>query len=119
MILITASALLLSQPSAGSTSLPDGRAMTVYGVGSDSCAQYLSAQADDEESVRYEDWALGYLSGFNSHGPLPDGNVVGSFETEEVLASMKAYCSSHPLAPWLEAVEKTIIELRERAPRPR
>ena len=82
--------------------------VTRYGSGFKPCQSYLVARGpqsvDGDEFIQ---WLGGYLSGVNAIS-LRTNNVLGASELDQAVYWLDAYCSSHPGAPFSQAVSALV-----------
>jgi hypothetical protein len=77
------------------------RALASYGVGVDSCGQYLEKRQRDKNSYTgvsaqvYVSWVHGYATGLNVAGEK--NLVVESIPTNSSIAYLDKYCRDNPL----------------------
>jgi hypothetical protein len=82
--------------------------VTQYGSGFKPCQSYIEARGpqsvDGEEFIH---WLGGYLSGVNAIS-LRTNDVLGTSELDKAVYWLDAYCSSHPVAPFSQAVSALV-----------
>jgi hypothetical protein len=82
--------------------------VTRYGSGFKPCQSYIEARGpqslDGEEFVQ---WLGGYLSGVNAIS-LRTNDVLGASELDQAVYWLDTYCSSHPVAPFSQAVSALV-----------
>jgi hypothetical protein len=82
--------------------------LTRYGSGFKPCQSYIEARGpqsiDGEEFIQ---WLGGYLSGVNAIS-LRTNDVLGTSELDQAVYWLDDYCSSHPVAPFSQAVSALV-----------
>ena len=83
-----------------------------FGVGSSSCAGWVTARkADDVRTVQYQEWLLGYISAYNNW--VHKGrNIAGSTDKKGLLAWIDNYCREHGADPLALAAENLMLDLK-------
>lgn len=82
--------------------------VTRYGSGFKPCQSYIEARGpqsiDGDEFIQ---WLGGYLSGVNAISLRTD-DVLGTSELDQAVYWLDAYCSSHPIEPFSQAVSALV-----------
>lgn len=82
--------------------------VTRYGSGFKPCQSYVEARGpqsvDGEEFIH---WLGGYLSAVNAIS-LRTNDVLGTSKLDQAVYWLDAYCSSHPVAPFSQAVSALV-----------
>jgi hypothetical protein len=111
--LVVACALLAGSPAVAQQP-PNGSMGFGYGVMPGGCGEYVRAPEGSNNGVGYSEWILGYLSavnmmrtGFNSAA----ADVTGGAPNLSVLAWVRNWCRTHPLAKVGEAMVPLLDEL--------
>lgn len=84
----------------------------IWGLGQSSCFQYTKAVAK-EETDRYRDYLMGYLTAFNT---LSENtyNVSGKAKLSEIAESIADYCDAHQIESFNRAIQQYVAEQFEK-----
>lgn len=83
---IAASAVMLGPPASAQT-------VTVYGIGGDSCAQWIQYQKTEPGALTSAHWLGGFVSAFNKNAPVARGFI--SADLFGMQAWVTRYCNNH------------------------
>ena len=82
-----------------------GHCENVSGVGATNCADFgrtlVRVHGANAENY-YFSWALGFMSATNKYATSP--RDLAAVPAERAMVAIKAYCRSHPLADYVDAV---------------
>jgi hypothetical protein len=73
------------------------------------CGDFVAALPQSQQI--FEAWAVGFISGQNSTDVGAMRSAGSGWTPDSVMVWLKGYCSEHPLAPFVEAVDKLRQEL--------
>jgi len=82
-----------------------------------SCAEWAAWRKAPATSLIMKEWVNGYLTAFNRYGPQPNGNIGWRVSDDGRAMAIDNYCSAHPVAPIVEAIDHLIEEIQSRRPR--
>ncbi len=88
--------------------------IVMKGLGAASCAQFSQLYATNPATTEsiYLNWTHGFMTGLNAarwpNGPYRD---LSAETDEQRNADIRAYCKSHPLANYMEAVMASFMSL--------
>jgi hypothetical protein len=109
LLIVTALGLLLQEPAGAADRMGT---YTVFGRGSQTCAQWL-AKDSDAESRESGSWILGYVSAYNAW--VHDGaNLATGAAATEMIAWVARYCLEQPRRTLAEAAQALIYEMLSR-----
>ncbi len=83
-----------------------------FGVGTRSCAGWVTARkADDIRAVQYQEWLLGYLSAYNNWVHKGQ-NIAGKTDKKGLLAWIDNYCRGNGADSLAQAAENLMLDLK-------
>jgi hypothetical protein len=93
----------------------------IDGFGSYSCGQFAEIYQTNPQVTEkiFFQWAAGFMSGLNAYlllsgSPMrEDGTDLRKWSVDKQQQTIRAYCDSHPLKPYYEAVEQVYEEMRQ------
>jgi hypothetical protein len=115
MIEMMAAAVLMAGPWEKYTPAhPQG--VQVYGpMPSPSCGAWTAARTSRSgDTIAYEYWLMGFVSGRNWFEPSANGGVRSANDPQALEAWVDEYCKAHPLDNLVAASLKLVDELRRR-----
>ncbi len=94
--------------------------IVIAGFGTYSCGQFAEMYRQNPQITEriFVQWALGHMSGLNAYlllsgSPMrEDGTDLRKWSEDEQRRMIRAYCDSHPLQPYWEAVEQIYEDMR-------
>jgi len=94
--------------------------IVVSGFGGYSCGQFAEMYRRNPQVTEriFFQWALGFMSGLNAYlllsgSPMrEDGTDLRNWSEDKQQQTIRAYCDSHALQPYWEAVEQVYEDMR-------
>jgi hypothetical protein len=87
-----------------------------------SCAEWRTARSGRGATplleALYNIWFHGYVTGFNVHGPDPEGDLLGTATWKQVSAVIDDDCARNPSHLVADALEPLAMDLIKRRPAP-
>lgn len=91
----------------------DARGFVSFGVGNNSCDQYVSDAQQPDRGFVYETWLSGYLTAFNAYNPGVS-DILSGADFDGAIAWIKSYCREHPTVVVHMAAVKLIALMRQK-----
>jgi hypothetical protein len=87
----------------------------VIGMGNKSCGVWLAAKVEGTQAA-YEEWVAGFISGYDLGRQTPKDmpGILAGTDINGIIASVDAYCRSHPSDDLDDATQGALQTLNSR-----